>query len=95
MFSFTEIIHIFANMESIISFLYEMNDKYRKSCNIETPHTTDLCNYKCKKYLFLKVIIKKMVNDDLNKVKILKFRRYIEEFTTTFDKLFFEYISSE
>ena len=43
----------------------------------------------------MKVIIKKMVNDDLNKVKILKFRRYIEEFTTTFDKPFFEYISSE
>ena len=36
-----------------------------------------------------------MVNNDLNDVEILKFRKLIEEFTTTFEKLFYEYISSE
>ena len=59
MFSYTEIIHLFANMESIISFLYEMYDKYEKTCTMETPHATDLCNHKCEKHLFLKAIIKK------------------------------------
>ena len=36
-----------------------------------------------------------MVNDDPNQVKILECRTHIEEFMTTFEELFFEYISSE
>ena len=72
MCSYTGIKHLFTNMESIISFLYEMCNKYEKSCTLPTPHTTDMCNYQCEKHLFLKAIIKKMVTDDPNQVKILK-----------------------
>ena len=82
-------------MELIISYFYEMWNKYEKSCTIETPYTTDLCNYKCEKHLFLKAIVKKMVNRDSNKVKILKFRSHIKEFITAFEKWYFEYISKE
>ena len=93
MSSYTEIIHHFTDMELIISFLCEMCNKYEKSCNIVTPHTTDMCSFKCEKH-FLKAIIKKMVNNDPNEVKILKFRKLTEEFTT-FEKLFYEHISSK
>ena len=55
MSSYTEIIHLFTDMESIISFSCEMCDKYEKSCNIVTPHTMDMCSFKCEKHLFLKV----------------------------------------
>ena len=59
MYSYTEMIHLFTDIESIISFLYEMYDKHKKSCNVVVPHTTDICKFKCEKHLFLKSTVKK------------------------------------
>ena len=49
----------FLNMESIISFLYEMCGRCENLCTMEAPHATNLCSYKCEKHLFLKAVLKK------------------------------------
>ena len=80
-------VHCFTDMKSIILFLYRMFDRYENTCTLETPHTTDLYDYKCEK-----VGLKKMLNDDPNEMKIYNFRTYIQESTTIFRMLFVEYI---
>lgn len=88
-------VHCFTDMKSIILFLYRMCDRYENTCTLETPHTTDLYDYKCEKHSFLKVGLKRMRNDDPNEMKIYNFRTYIQESTTIFRMLFVEYIFTQ